>query len=174
MNRLKIGLVILAATAALAGCGSCGATPAATPAIGDSCLVGTWTLQHEENKSGYSYAGTPVAVSGLAGAKLQLAADGSDTEVFDGSRPLVGVAPDGRTLSISIAGSVKYSIRGDGHNYTETGGRVDLPTVAMIDGATIAGYQSYYTAGGGTYTCSSRSVTFTTSTGIQTDTWSKA
>jgi hypothetical protein len=165
---LLAGLLVVA--------GACARTPAtatATPALGDACLIGTWTLQHETNASGYSFAGTPVAVSGLAGARLTYAAGGSEMETFDGSAPLVGTMAGGRVLSITITGSLTYDVHADGHAYTETGSKVLLPTVATIDGAPIAGYQSYYTAGQGTYVCSTQSLTTTTQSGVQTDTWSR-
>jgi hypothetical protein len=170
-RRLVIPMLLIV----FAGISACGGAQAAnTPAIGDSCLVGSWTLQHEENRSGYSYAGTPVAVSGLAGAKLTVANDGSETEVFDGSQPLVGTAPDGRALSISISGSVKLHIHGDGMKYVTTGTRMQMPTVATIAGVRIADYQSYYTPGHGTYKCAGQSLAVTNGTAIQTDTWSRS
>jgi hypothetical protein len=113
-------------------------------------------------------------VSGLAGAKLTIAPDGTDTEVFDGSQPLVGTASNGRALSISISGSVKFRIHGDGTKYVTTGTRTQMPTLATITGVNIADYQSFYAPGQGTYKCAGQSLTATNSTAIQTDTWSRS
>lgn len=170
MRRLTLwGLAALCMVPA--GCGQ--APAAAKPAIGDSCLVGAWVLQHEENRSGYGYNGTPVPVTGLAGARLTFGADGVETEVFDGSTPLVGTVADGRVLSITIGGSVTYHIHADGHQYTETGTETSLPTAATIGGARVTDYQSHYSPGTGSYQCSKQSLTLTGSTGVQTDTWSR-
>lgn len=153
---------------------ACGAAPAAAkPAIGDSCLVGAWVLQHEESSSGYSFNGTPVPVTGLAGARMTLGADGVETLVFDGSNPLVGTAADGRVLSITLGGSVTYHLHADGHRYTETGTETSLPTTATIGGVRVVNYESHNSPGTGTYQCSTHTLTMAGSTGVQTDTWSR-
>jgi hypothetical protein len=153
---------------------ACGVAPAAAkPAIGDSCLVGAWVLQHEESSSGYTYNGTPVPVSGLAGARMTLGADGGETLVFDGSGALVGTAADGRVLSITIGGSVTYHFHADGHRYTETGTVTSLPTTATIGGASVTNFESHNSPGTGTYQCSTHTLTTAGTTGVQTDTWSR-
>ncbi len=175
-RRLTVSRLAVGAFAVLclmpAGCAQ--APAAAKPAIGDSCLVGSWVLQHEENRSGYTYNNAPVPVTGLAGARLTLGADGVEKEVFDGSGPLVGTVADGRVLSITIGGSTTYNIHADGHQYTETGTETSLPTVATVGGAGVADYQSHYSPGTGSYQCSKQSLTMTGSTGVQTDTWSRS
>ncbi len=175
MPRLTHGRLFSTGLAALCGFTvACSVAPAAAkPAIGDSCLVGAWVLQHEENKSGYMYNGTPVPVTGLAGARLTLGADGIETLVFDGSSPLVGTAADGRVLSISIGGSVTYHLHADGHRYTETGTVTSLPTTATIGGVTVTNYESHNSPGTDSYQCSTHSLTTAGSTGVQTDTWSR-
>ena len=140
----------------------------AKPAIGDSCVVGTWTLQHEENKSGYTYASTPVSVAGLQGAKLMLDAGGSETLRFDASEPLVGTLADGRALSITIRGSATFHIHADGGKYTESGSGVQMPTTATLAGAPVTDYHSSYAPGAGTYSCSSKSLTVTTANAVVT------
>lgn len=171
VHRLAVwGLVVLSVLPA-----GCSQVPAAAkPAIGDSCLVGSWVLDHEENRSGYLYSGTPVPVTGLAGVRLTLGSDGLETEVFDGSAPLVGTTADGRVLSITIGGSVTYHIRADGHQYTETGTETNLPTNATIGGVRIADYQSHNSPGTGNYQCSNRSLTSSGGSGVQSDTWSRS
>lgn len=164
------GLAVLSAISA-----GCSQVPAAAkPAIGDSCLVGAWVLLHEENRSGYLYNGIPVPVTGLAGTRLTFGSAGVETEVFDGSGPLVGATADGRVLSITIGGSVTFHVHADGHQYTETGADTSLPTIATIGGARVNDYQSHYSPGTGTYQCSKQSLTTTGSTREQTDTWSRA
>jgi hypothetical protein len=172
MKRLALVMLIGATAALSTGC-SLGHPPA-NPAVGDACLVGSWTLDHEENRSGYSYAGTPVSVTGLHGARLTLAADGTETEAFAGSDPLVGRIADGRELSIRIEGSYSFQLRADGHQYVETGTDTPLPTTATIGGVSIPDYRSSYSPGRGTYECSQRSLAMTTASGVQTDRWSRA
>lgn len=168
-RRVSAGLAALCAFTV-----ACGITPAAAkPAIGDSCLVGAWVLQHEESSSGYTFNGAAVPVSGLAGARLNLGAGGAETLVFDGSAPLVGTAADGRVLSITIGGSVTYHLHADGHRYTETGTVTSLPTTATIGTVRVINYESHNSPGSGTYQCSAHSLTMAGSTGAQTDTWSR-
>ena len=167
--RIAIVLISLA----LAGCTLPGAVSSASPpAVGDRCLVGTWTLVEETNRHGYSFNTVPLPVSGLAGSTLTITSAGEEKEVFDGSQPLVGTLSDGRKLVITIGGSTAFHIRGDGHKYTESGAKTDLPTTATLDGQP-ASYHSSYSPGTGTYQCSSSSLTLTTSDENQTDEWSK-
>ncbi len=114
-----------------------------------------------------------MPVTGLAGARLTVGADGLETLVFDGSEPLVGTAADGRVLSITIVGSVTYHVHADGHRYTETGTVTSLPTVATIGGVRVTDYESHNSPGSGSYQCSAHSLTTTGSTGVQTDIWSR-
>jgi hypothetical protein len=156
-------------------CGGCTLSPpaAASHAIGDACLVGSWSLDNELNRSGWSYANTPLSVSGLHGARLTLGADGTENEVFAESNPLVGTLADGRVLSITIRGSFTFRLHADGHKYVETGKVTVLPVTANLDGVPVAGYHGSYSPGTGTYACSQRALTTTTSSGVQTDTWSR-
>jgi hypothetical protein len=144
----------------------------ASAAIGDTCLVGTWTLDDEENTTGYTLDNVPVSVSGLKGASLRFSSSGEEAGSFDGSGPLLGSA-GGRALSIQIAGSFAFQIHADKGHYTETGARTDLPTSATLDGAPIS-YHSAYAPGSGTYTCSSSHLTMVTSDSVQTTNWSRA
>jgi len=162
-------LMIAACAAASAGCNLGGTS--AGPAIGDACLVGSWSLDHEVNQSGWSYSNVPVAVSGLGGAHLRLGADGTETESFAGSQPLVGTLADGRVLSISLGGSYTFHLHADGHRYVESGTDTPLPVEATLSGVAIPGYRGSYTPGTGTYVCSQRNLTTTTSPDVQTDTW---
>jgi hypothetical protein len=146
----------------------------APPAIGDSCVVGRWILTQETNTSGYAYAGTPVAVSGLAGAQLTLTSAGDEKVNFDGSEPLVGTLASGLRLSITLGGSFDYKIHTASGQYQETGAVVQVPTTATAGGAPVTDYHSSNSPGSGTYTCSSGGLTMTTKGGNQTDSWSKA
>jgi hypothetical protein len=168
--RLHVVVPLLALL--LASAGACGGTQAAT-SVGDSCLAGSWTLEQQQNKSGYSYQGVPVAVAGLGGAKLTIKSDGTRQEVFDGSKALMGTTGAGQQLVIKITGSVTFKVHGDGKQYVETGSRKQLPTTATINGVPIAGYQSSYSPAQGAYKCDAKSLTTTTKSGIQTETWTK-
>jgi len=164
-------LLLMIATCALvsAGCNLRGTST--SPAIGDACLVGSWTLDHEVNRSGWSYSNLPVAVSGLHGAQVSLAADGTETESFAESQPLVGALADGRVLSITLGGSFTFHLHADGRQYVETGTDTALPVTATLSGVPIPGYHGSYDPGTGSYECSQRNLTTTTSSGVQTDSW---
>ena len=148
--------------------GSCGAQPA----VGDSCLVGTWTELHEENASAYSYAGQPLAVAGFTGARMTIKSDGTETFSFDSSQPLVGTTSAGQQLSISVRGSVTFHVHGDGHKLSETGTKTTMPTTATVNGVAVQ-YSSYEAPGPRDYTCSGKSLTTHTEDGVQTDSWSR-
>jgi len=164
--------VLLIATAAISG-GCTLSRPSPSPAIGDTCLIGTWTLDREVNQSGWSYSNTPVFVTGLAGARLTLGADGTESESFAGSAPLVGTLTDGRVLSITIGGSFMFHLHADGHQYVETGTDTALPVTATLSGAAIPDYHGAYQPATGTYQCSRQNLTTTTGSGVQTDSWSR-
>lgn len=165
------GSVLLVLVCGACTFGSCSAGGAgATPAVGDTCLVRSWTEVMETNSTGYTWLNVPLAVSGLAGARMTISPDGSLTEVFDGSRPLVGVDRAGQQLVIGIRGTVHFHIHGDGKTFTETGTRVEMPTVASLNGQPVT-YHSEQSPGPGTYTCSKTALTMTTANGVQADQW---
>ena len=168
--KQPILLLIIATCAAVFGGCSLRGTPTG-PAVGDACLVGRWTLEHEVNQSGWTYSNVPVEVSGLAGAQLTIAAGGTESESFAGSEPLSGTLADGRVLSITLGGSFTFHLRADGHRYEETGTETVLPVTATLSGVPIPGYHGAYAPGMGTYACSQRSLTTTTGGNVQTDTW---
>jgi hypothetical protein len=156
-------------------CSGCSLSPpaSASQTIGDACLVGSWSLDNEVNRSGWSYANTPLSVSGLHGARLTLGADGTEKELFAESNPLVGTLADGRVLSITIRGSFAFRLHADGHRYVETGKVTVVPVTANLDGVPVSDYHGSYSPGTGTYACSQRTLTTTTGSGVQTDTWSR-
>jgi hypothetical protein len=169
---LRTRIAVLALLAAISGCSIGAHSSSPPPAVGDACLVGTWTLQSEQNKSGYSFNSESLAVAGLAGATLTITSAGEEKENFDSSQPLEGTLADGRRLRITIRGSFDFHIKAGGGKYTETGSATDLPTTATVDGQPV-NYHSSYAPGHGTYTCAGGSLTMTTGDGNQTDLWSK-
>jgi hypothetical protein len=169
----RIVMVLGAITVAVFSACSLGQPSNKPAAVGDTCLVGTWTLDLDTNSSGYTFNGVPVPVTGLQGAKLTVTAAGDERESFEGSLPLIGHLADGRELRIMIGGSLDFNIHAASHEYVETGTSTALPTTATIAGASISDYHSSYMPGSGTYTCSRQSLTVTTSSNVQTDTWSK-
>ena len=147
--------------------------PATTaPAIGDTCLVGTWLLDRDVNTRGYSVNNVPLEVAGLQGAKMTFTSDGKGVEDFGGSDPLLGTTADGHHLSITLRGTWPFHIHADGHRYVETSPKTPLQTTATVDGQSIE-YSSYYTPASGTYTCAKSALTMTTDSGVQTDQWSR-
>ncbi len=172
VQRVGASSVAVAVLGLSSGCSLFASTPA-PPAVGDSCLVGGWVDVKEDNSSGYTWLGLPLAVSGLAGAQLKIQSDGTETQVFDGSQPLVGLTRAGQQLAISIRGSVRYRIHGDGKNYTESGTGAQMPTTATLNGQPVS-YHSAQTPGPGTYSCTKNSLTMTTRGGVQTDSWARS
>ena len=170
--KRTIFLLLIGTLASLAG-GCTRGGPPPTPAIGDTCLVGNWRLDHEVNRSGWSYVNTPVSVSGLHGAKMAIGADGTETQVFAGSEPLVGTMADGRVLSIAIGGSFTFQLHADGHQYVESGTVTAVPVTATVGGSPVTDYHGSYSPGTGTYECSQGALTITTNSGVQTDTWTR-
>ena len=165
-RRLALGLLLL-----LSGC-TLGGHSSSPPAVGDACIVGTWTLSSEQNVSGYTWNTAPVSVSGLAGAQLTITAAGDEKQVFDGSQPLEGTTAGGSVLRITIRGAFDFRIKADAGKYTETGAKVQLPTTATLNGQPVD-YHSAYEPGRGTYTCSGGNLTMVTAGGVQTDQWTK-
>jgi len=166
--------LIAVAAVLLLGSTACsvGSHSSTAAAIGDSCVVGSWILTEQTNPSGYTYAGVPVAVSGMAGAKLSLTAAGEEKETFDGSAPLVGTLANGLRLAITIRGAVIYQIHAASGKYQETGEVVQLPTTATVGGAPVPDYHSSYSPSSGSYACAAGRLTITTESGNQTDVWS--
>jgi hypothetical protein len=168
MSRSLVVAALVLLLAPACSIGSCNAQPA----VGDSCLVGTWTEVREANVSAYSYAGQPLSVAGLAGALMTIKSDGTETYSFDSSSPLVGTTNAGQRLSITIRGSVTFHVHGDGHALTETGTKTTMPTQATLDGAQVT-YTSYQEPGPRNYSCTGKSLTTKTANGLQTDNWSR-
>ncbi len=169
VRGISVGLALIIG---LAAC-SLGGQSSTAPQIGDSCLIGSWLLARETNQSGYTYAGVPVAVDGLAGAQLSLTAGGEEKETFDGSAPLVGTLANGLQLSITIRGALIFQIHAASGKYQETGSVVQMPTTATAGGVPVANYRSSYSPGRGTYSCGGGRLTITTEGGNQTDVWTK-
>ena len=60
----------------------------ANQSVGDSCLVGTWTLQREQGH--YSTNNIIVTISGLSGTKLTIIGTGAATYDYGASAPETG------------------------------------------------------------------------------------
>jgi hypothetical protein len=168
----RVGVVVVLVAACLGATQGCALGSSAAPPIGDACLVGSWTLQQSVNTNGYTFTNAPLRVAGLRGATLTLATDGSASEDFAQSEPLMGTTADGGKLVITIRGKWTFTIKGTGGHYKETGAKTDLPTTATLNGQAVD-YHSSYSPGQGSYSCSSSSLTLTTNDPVQTDIWSK-
>lgn len=171
-KRIRSAGVAAAGILVLGGACSLFHSTPVPPAVGDACLVGTWVEVKEDSSSGFTWLGVPLAVSGLAGAQLKIAPDGTETLLFDGSRPLVGLTPAGQELAIFIRGSVRYHLHGDGKTYSQSGTVAHMPTTATLDGQPVS-YHSEQTPGVGTYSCAKAALTMTTQGGVQTDSWTR-
>jgi hypothetical protein len=92
------------------------ASPATQPAVGDSCLVGTW------RDGGYTtsvtYNGTQVSMTGAGGNLDHIAASGADTDVYGSdASPLHGTYK-GSTLTETMRGSVQSTIKANASTHT--------------------------------------------------------
>lgn len=102
-----------------------------------------------------------------------MGADGTEAESFAGSEPLVGTIADGRVLSIDLGGSFTFHLHANGGRYVETGTVTVLPVTATLDSESISDYHGSYSPATGIYACSKQNLTMTTTSGVQTDSWTR-
>ena len=106
-------------TTSAAAAGSLAPTTSAVIAIGDPCLVGRWVSR------AISYD-TPVAgtagehTTGEAGAVVIYTADGSETEDYTDSLPLVTTSKY-VNQSVTLRGIVKWQVHASNGHYVQTG-----------------------------------------------------
>jgi hypothetical protein len=97
------------------------ATPSPTakpPAIGDTCLIGTWRDGGYDTPTNYN--GTTVTMHGAGGNLDHISAAGVDTDVYgSGSVPLYGTY-NGNTLEEIYKGTVRQTIRADPRTHIAT------------------------------------------------------
>src|SRR6266513_2106792 len=132
------------------------ATPAPTAsplAIGDSCLVGRWTLMSLLMTDTASVAGITLTFTGQLGTVMTLAAEG--TEVYDltNSTRLVGVG-NGHSISWQGQGVQRFQFHGEGGDWWESGpGQIATATQVIFDGAAQPDFSSVGPPMAGSYTC---------------------
>ncbi len=132
-------------------------TPAPTVnaiAIGDSCLVGRWTLMSLLMTDTASVPGVTLTFTGQLGTVMTLGAEG--TEVYDltNSTRLVGVG-NGHTISWQGQGVQRFQFRGEGGQWWESGpGQLATATNVVLDGVTQPDFSSVGPPTAGSYTCS--------------------
>src|SRR5207249_5967245 len=105
-------------------------------AIGDSCLVGRWTLMSLLMTDTASVPGVTLTFTGQLGTVMTLGAEG--TEVYDltNSTRLVGVG-NGHTISWQGQGVQRFQFRGEGGQWWESGpGQLATATNVVLDGVT--------------------------------------
>ena len=140
------------------------ATPAPTPsplAIGDSCLVGRWTLLSLVMTDTASIPGVTLTFTGQVGTVMTLGAEG--TEVYDltNSSPLVG-SGGGHSLSWQGQGVQRFQFHGEGGQWRESGpGQTATATHVVIDGVAQPDFTNVGPAIAGSYTCSASDLRMT-------------
>jgi hypothetical protein len=136
-------------------------TPAASAsALIDSCLVGTWRTTSDAEQLNIDGVG-PVTVTGQ-GLLVHIQPDGTTYEDYSQATPYEGTAND-HTLSISITGSVRGTIRTDAgtisfHDVTPSG-----TVTAKVDGTSLTSVPLAVNSDPVQYTCSGSSATEHTS-----------
>ena len=140
------------------------ATPAPTVnalAIGDSCLVGRWTLMSLLMTDTASVPGVTLTFTGQLGTVMTLGAEG--TEVYDltNSTRLVGVG-NGHTISWQGQGVQRFQFRGEGGQWWESGpGQLATATNVVLDGVAQPDFSSVGPPTAGFYTCSTSELRMT-------------
>ena len=140
------------------------ATPAPTPsglAIGDSCLVGRWTLTSLVMMDTVSLPGVTLAFTGQVGTVLTLGADG--TEIYDltNSTPLVG-SGGGHTLTWQGQGVQRFQFHGEGGKWWESGpGQAATATHVVVDGVAQPDFTNVAPPVSGSYTCAGSNLKMT-------------
>jgi len=140
------------------------ATPVRTPnplAIGDSCLVGKWTLTSLVMTDTASVPGATLTFTGQVGTVMTLGAEG--TEVYDltNSTPLVG-SGGGHTFSWQGQGVQRFQFHGEGGEWWESGpGQTATATHVVVDGVAQPDFSNVGPPIAGSYTCSGSSLRMT-------------
>jgi hypothetical protein len=101
------------------------------PAIGDSCLVGSWAILHEQDVT--TIGSSTVTLVGLDGTKMTIAASGLQTYDYNASLPLVGDY-NGRSLSETMRGTATFQLKATATTLAITAVSADATVTAALDG----------------------------------------
>jgi hypothetical protein len=111
-------LVLPAAAAALAACGS-STQPSPTVIAGlDPCVVGSWKSVGVSGTVTSADGSLHIPLSGGAGQQAVIRANGTVALVYDGSDPEKGTGSDGAAYTITNAGQFAAKLRTSGHQAT--------------------------------------------------------
>jgi len=136
--------------------------PTASPlAIGDSCLIGKWTLTSLVMTDTASVPGTTLTFTGQVGTVMTLGAEG--TEVYDltSSTPLVG-SGGGHTFSWQGEGVQRFQFHGEAGEWWESGpGQTATATHVVVDGVAQPDFSNVGPPIAGSYTCSGSNLRMT-------------
>jgi hypothetical protein len=143
--RAFVAVAILAAVAAVSGCGST-PTPASTPTVSaaasptpvspDPCVVGAW--RSTVGMLPELYHGGPVTVTGGGGVVLKYNAEGSYTGDFSKAQPYTATTPDGHKLSVLATGMVAGSFTAAAGELTLSDTQTTLTVTERVDGTVIS------------------------------------
>lgn len=154
MTRLKLLLAMAGAAGLLhATAVSISAATPSPPAIGDPCLVGHWVLTQETAPGNWTWANEVIAVKGLAGLTIDFTADGTETDNYNATRPLVGDY-HGHKVEIVLRGTVFYHTHADGHQIVQSSVAPNVTVTFYYDGVLQPGGYVSYTATTNSYVCS--------------------
>jgi hypothetical protein len=123
-------------------------TPKVT--LGDACLVGGWTLRHEDYH--FNSATTHVVLSGLSGALLTITPSGTATLSYDPSAPEIGHTnslPESLLLRGSLVSLVHASngslsinpVTSHVRQFITINGKIQPPQILPAPAITTAAYK---------------------------------
>jgi hypothetical protein len=134
---LLVVLVVAIVVVAMAKTGRRPGGPVAGPsasALIDPCLVGTWRSASEQQQLDVTGVG-PVTVTG-SGVVLHIGPDGTDLVDYDSASPYTGT-PNGHRLEITIAGTVRGTIRTSDGTITFKDMSATGSVTAAVDGNVV-------------------------------------
>jgi hypothetical protein len=153
-SALHYGLVAASVIAA-----ACGNATSATPAIGDSCLVGRW-VQTSSITIDRSTPGITVTTTGGDGYVVTFTAAGDETDDYSNTAPGISKSSDGHTEIFTFRGTMHYKFHAAAGRWTESeqSGEITV-TSHTIDGVSQPDASMTVPSGSGTYKCAGSTLT---------------
>jgi hypothetical protein len=151
----ELALAILVATVS-----ACGGGSASAPAIGDQCLVGSWTATSYQATfpAGAIVLDVAMSVSGGEGLMVTYSADGTETDDYAHVAPLKA-SGGSHTAQFQLSGVAHFKMRAKDNGWTQSGPEQSLAESIVIDGGAQVQDTNTFPGGHGTYKCSGSDLT---------------
>jgi hypothetical protein len=150
----ELAFAILVATVS-----SCGGS-ASAPAIGDQCLVGSWTATSYQAifPAGAIVLDVAMSVSGGEGLMVTYSADGTEIDDYSHGAPLKA-SGGSHTAQFELRGLAHFKMRAKDNSWTQSGPDQSLAENIVIDSGPEVQDTNTFPGGHGTYTCSGSDLT---------------